>query len=289
MTWFSSRYDAWSAILLLGSFASAFGDDLRVWTDATGAHTRTAAFLRIENGLVYLQLDGGSVLSIPLDRLSAADQEFARLAAEKIASSDPFEAVAEHPDRVVVVEGVGVDGASALADACREAVRQVVASFVNAEEIAAQHQAIEDQVVAISSKLVKKIDPIKEIKDGGSVRVRLKAHVRVHQVLELLEAAKISTDLLHAERLGSDLLASKPVTAADRAELLGQVSQPHLPDAEPKRIEVFYGTTRVGVEEAGRDVQYGSRSGRLSLGRCYVSIPPLHRVGELESPNILNF
>ena len=57
---------------------------------------------------------------------------------------------------------------------------------------------------------------------------------------------------------------------------------------ETTLFDVFYSTNRAQMDRNADDCTYGARSGRLSMGKCQVSIPRLHRVGELESPNILN-
>jgi len=58
--------------------------------------------------------------------------------------------------------------------------------------------------------------------------------------------------------------------------------------SETTLFDVFYSTNRAQMDHNADDCTYGARTGRLSMGKCQVSIPRLHRVGELESPNILN-
>jgi thiol-disulfide isomerase/thioredoxin len=50
----------------------------RTWTDASGAFSVTAKFRGMVNKVVKLERDDGSVVSIPLDKLSEADQECIR-------------------------------------------------------------------------------------------------------------------------------------------------------------------------------------------------------------------
>jgi hypothetical protein len=47
---------------------------------------------------------------------------------------------------------------------------------------------------------------------------------------------------------------------------------------------VFYGTDRKASGMTERGMSYGNERGELQLGFCEVSIPPDHKMGELESP-----
>jgi len=50
----------------------------RTWTDSTGKHTVEAEFVDLKGGKVRLKKANGSTLSITLDKLSSADQEYVR-------------------------------------------------------------------------------------------------------------------------------------------------------------------------------------------------------------------
>ena len=63
----------------------------RTWTDITGKHKIEALFLSIENNSVKLHRTDGKELSVPLDRLSKADQELAKKLQAAAASDNPFE------------------------------------------------------------------------------------------------------------------------------------------------------------------------------------------------------
>jgi hypothetical protein len=66
-------------------------DKPRTWTDSTGKHKIEALFLGIENNAVKLHRTDGKELSVPLDRLSKADQELAKQLQAAKASDNPFE------------------------------------------------------------------------------------------------------------------------------------------------------------------------------------------------------
>ena len=64
----------------------------RTWLDSTGKHKIEATFLGIEENNVKLHRTDGKELSVPLNRLSAADQEIAKkMQAAAAASDNPFE------------------------------------------------------------------------------------------------------------------------------------------------------------------------------------------------------
>lgn len=229
--------------------------ELRTWTDVSGAFKKSASFEQLEGDVVFLRLEDGSERRIPLNKLSKSDQEYVKAAAARHDTSDPFEAVADGPTqshrdatasssggvpfasdsniRVVTVEGVGVDVASAKSDAYREAVRQVVGAFVDSASLASNDQLIEDKVITLSSAFVEKSEPIKETPDGRLVRVRLRAHVRVNKLLDSLKANKISTLKVDAESL-----VSQAVTKADQAEGMDQLIKRLLPELQKTSLRV---------------------------------------------------
>ena len=52
--------------------------DFRTWTDVSGKHRTEAAFIGFENGQVRLEKRDGARITIPIDRLAEADQEFVK-------------------------------------------------------------------------------------------------------------------------------------------------------------------------------------------------------------------
>lgn len=50
----------------------------RTWTTRVGGYTTEATFLKFEDGVVQLRKDDGSIVSVPIERLIAADQRFVR-------------------------------------------------------------------------------------------------------------------------------------------------------------------------------------------------------------------
>ena len=61
---------------LLSSNTPTVASRVRKWTDATGRHSVEAEFMDVQDGKVRLKKTDSSVVSVPIERLSKADQEF---------------------------------------------------------------------------------------------------------------------------------------------------------------------------------------------------------------------
>jgi hypothetical protein len=70
----------------------------RTWTDSTGKHTTEAEFVKYTDGKVQLKKDDGSVVSIPIQELSEADQEYVRLRKKASEESASTKKVPEKPN-----------------------------------------------------------------------------------------------------------------------------------------------------------------------------------------------
>src|SRR5262245_30824975 len=62
--------------LILASMLSVHSVAAREWVDASGKFRVEAELVAVRNGKAILEKPDGAVLSIPLDKLSAADQAF---------------------------------------------------------------------------------------------------------------------------------------------------------------------------------------------------------------------
>jgi hypothetical protein len=65
-----------TALLLLTALASLV--HARTWKDSTGGFSVEAELLQVTAGVVHLKKANGNVIQVPLERLSAADQAFAK-------------------------------------------------------------------------------------------------------------------------------------------------------------------------------------------------------------------
>jgi hypothetical protein len=157
-----------------------------------------------------------AVMLLPLVRVARASRwpKIGWLAASFLAIT--FGAVAMSAEegadpglKVVEVGGAGIDVDAAKKDAYREAVRQVVGAYVNSATRTENDELIEDKVVALSSGSVEKAETLKESAKDGLVRVRIRATVRVSEVLDSLKKHNIAVAKIDGESLGARLLTQQ--------------------------------------------------------------------------------
>lgn len=235
---------------------TGFSAEIRSWTDTTGTHTREASFQRLEADAVILKTKDGKLLRIPLDRLSATDQDYARKAAGSRNGQDPFESLetmepshrgpsAENPGagavRVVIAKGVGLSVEEAKKDAYREAVRQVVGAYVEGDTLIRNDEVIEEKVLALSGGLIQRADVIPESVNinAGLTQLRIRAEVRVTEVMNSLAGVNITTTGVR-----SSSIEGRAITLADQTE------SAEVALGDPKAWEVvpasFFSMTLVG-------------------------------------------
>jgi len=220
-----------AAICIFALVATVRSEDMREWSDSTGKFRRTAKFVRLESSTVYLVTPEGASLKVPLSKLCSVDQEFVKAAVDRGKPTDyPFteapgvasnaaeatEKASVSVDggtRTVVVQGVGSTPENAKKDAYREAVRQVVGMLVEPNRIIENDAVIEDRLLTLSGGFVNKAEVLTDSlrQDGSTWRVRVKAEVKVTEVVESLRDLKISTI-----RVQSDDLEAQRVTIADQ-------------------------------------------------------------------------
>ena len=215
--------------------AGVWADDeeMRTWTDSTGKFKREGSFQRLDgNAVVIKKATDGHQLSIPLQRLSAEDQAYARKAAAAEMADDPFRAFDESPRamspkpagndvaavgavRLVVAQGVGTTVEEAKKDAYREAVRQVVGAYVEGETLARNDELIEDKVLSLSGALVEKAEVIPEsvTTKEGLTRLRVRAEVKVTEVMKSLGKINVTTTAIRTADI-----AGQVVTLSDQTE-----------------------------------------------------------------------
>lgn len=94
------------------SIASA-EETIRTWTDATGKHKTRAAFVALNDKELTLQREDGTTVKLPLERLSKADQAFARRTARTALQTNAVPAeVARQEDGWPQWRGPNRDGIS---------------------------------------------------------------------------------------------------------------------------------------------------------------------------------
>jgi hypothetical protein len=117
-------------------------------------------------------------------------------------ADDPAAAKVE----IIDAKGAGLDIDEAKNDACRDAVRQVVGTYVASTTRIENNDLIEDKVVSLSSGFVEKFDTLDVTKSDGLVQVRIRATVRVSKVLERLNTNRIAVKRVDGASLGARLL-----------------------------------------------------------------------------------
>lgn len=205
--------------------------EIRTWIDTTGNFRREASFERLAGDSVVLRTTNGMPLTIPLNKLSLADQAYAKQTAAAVPGDDPFRAGEPAPEptqqissdtsssngqiRVVVATGVGASIEDAKKDAYREAVRQVVGAYVEGDTLTRNDELIEAKVLALSGALVQKVDIIPDsvTTTGGLTRLRVRAEVKVTEVMKSLAKINITTSQVRTSDVQGQV-----VTLADQTQ-----------------------------------------------------------------------
>ena len=139
-------------------------------------------------------------MRLPLAWLSQPDQDYIALqrepATQKSDSSNPRSAtVAGKPSSLLslTVEGLGVSKEDAEKDAYRNAIRQVVGAYVDAETIVANDEIIRDKVITLSSGYVEHAATKSVTQENGLFKVTVDAQVKITKLLDVLKQQNVST------------------------------------------------------------------------------------------------
>ncbi len=161
---------------------------------------------------------------------------------------------------VIIAEGVGTDVEGARKDAYRNAVRQAVGAYVDAETVVANDELITDNIVTLSPAFVEKAEPIagSEKKEDGLVRLRVQAHVRITKLLDELAAGKIKTRPV-TKKIDTTSLLAELATKSDQHEAKRDILAKVLAD---------YPESCLTVAQAGKESIEKKPDGRI-----FVSVP----------------
>jgi hypothetical protein len=102
----------------------------------------------------------------------------------------------ERAVRQVVADGSGFTKEDAIKDACRAAIRQAVGEVVDAETVVENDRVIKDEILVYSDGLVERHEVTDESREGGIVRVTIKATVARRTLVQKLKAARITINEL---------------------------------------------------------------------------------------------
>jgi hypothetical protein len=125
----------------------------------------------------------------------------------------------------VVVEGVGASEKAAVKDALRNAVRQVVGTFVSAETLVENDRVIQDKVLSASDGFVKSYRTVSKGKDGELVRVVVQAVVMRDRLHAKLLAFKITSTAVPRVAHGGDVISDAVVEKMTKEEARAQKTE----------------------------------------------------------------
>ena len=221
---FASQRTLWriSLAIVLCLAARANADEVRTWTDATGTITKEGSFDHADEKWVHLKLAEGGTVRLPLAWLSQSDQDYIALqrepATQKSDSSNPRSAtVPGKPSSLLslTVEGLGVSKEDAEKDAYRNAIRQVVGAYVDAETIVANDEIIRDKVITLSSGYVEHAATKSVTQENGLFKVTVDAQVKITKLLDVLKQQNVST--VEVDPSAAQDAIAKAMTQEDQA------------------------------------------------------------------------
>ena len=233
-----------------GQEAAADRPPLRTWTDSSGQHQTEAVFVGALDGEVVLKKKDGSIVSLRLEKLSQADQEYVK---SRVPGKDrPAEAAATPPPvsfgaqpggsngpgrgsvvevnnlggtasaaspaaqgREVVVTGTGADADKAVQNAFSQAIEQTVGVLVDAETVVKNDQLIRDEILTYSRGYVQDFNVLRKWKEGGLHYAQIKATVAVSKLVEKLKASNVAVRDMPGELMSRQ--AEHEVTAEHNA------------------------------------------------------------------------
>lgn len=230
-----------SAVLALGIFngektAGAEGTGARTWTEAGSQRTIEAEFVELRNGKVCLRRTDGKVFELDPSQLSAADRDYVQSVAgsrsdeaRALRSEDgPQEATKIAGDahtQTVIAEGVGANPEDALREAFRQAVRQVVGTFVDAETLVKNDELVSDKILTYSNGYITAFKKLRETERNDLVRVTIQAAVKREPLAANLSEVNVTVAPLPGSKLFaqavSQTAAEKDALALLRAALVG--------------------------------------------------------------------
>lgn len=148
-----------------------------------------------------------------------------------VVSQEPEQKTKSKPQETrtheVIAEGVGTTADEAKKDAYRNAVRQVVGLYVDAESLVKNDELLNDEILTYSDGFITKAEvvPKSEKKQGGTVRLRIKATVERKSLVAKLKSANFTVKSLDGESL-----FAKAVTEHDSVQDATAVLQKALSD-----------------------------------------------------------
>lgn len=132
---------------------------------------------------------------------------------------------AEEPQKIqiVIVSGVGVNADKAKQNAIRNAVEQVVGSYLSSETIVKNNQVLKDEILSYSGGYVKDLKIIsQEMNPDGLFNVKIEAGIVSTKIIKKLESLNIATKKVEGESLFGEAV-SRIDEQKGAGELLGNI------------------------------------------------------------------
>ena len=126
--------------------------------------------------------------------------------------------------QIADVSGVGEDRDSALRDAKRNAVEQVVGTYINSETLVSQASVVSDEIYAKSVGFITDVRVIDEGKRNGSYYVRAKIDVNTNPNSELMNRIEM-IKALGDPRIGVVVFKNATVSEYGSAEKATMISR----------------------------------------------------------------
>ncbi len=131
----------------------------------------------------------------------------------------------EPPERIekVIATGIGIDADKARQNAIRNAVEQVIGSYVSSDTIVQNNAILKDDVLNYSGGYVKESKLLSQEKsDDGLFSVKLEAYVISTKLKRKLESLNVATKKVEGESLFGEAF-SKVEEKKSSGELLGKI------------------------------------------------------------------
>ena len=214
-------------LLLAGSRSEAVQrGELRTWTDRTGKYQTQAVLLNLQNGHVRLKKEDGQIVTLAVEKLSPADQDYVKQQTGEKPAGDAVEALV----RSVVAIGSGTDLEKAEQAAFAQAIEQTMGVLVDSETLVENDELVRDKILTLSRGYVDEFDVIRRWKQDGLYHVEIDA--------------KVAVDSLHAKLKDSGITVHE-LTPEEREKLAKVFHQSRFDqDASQSAADIFRNAMR---------------------------------------------
>lgn len=153
----------------------------------------------------------------------------------------------------VVVTGLGINADIARQNAIRNAVEQIVGTFVSSDTIVQNGALIKDEILSFSGGYVKEIRMLSTARDGDLIRVKLEALVISTKLKKKIQALNISLKKVDGTSLFGEAFSKSENQKNTEAQLLNVLNKYpqaayHLELGKPEIISVDHNTNKAQIK-----------------------------------------